>query len=382
MAGYNKKHHSTPFRYYRKIQTIKNSSMKYYIVFIVSVIILASCSDNKAADNKATENKDTVMQYQFATVEKSGVATILKLPAQLAAYQEVSIFPKVNGYVKTVLVDIGSKVTEGELLMVLQAPELEEAALQAKEKYAKAKADYTIDKEHYERYLEAAQTAGAVSPLDLSTLKAKMEADSAVSNAEKANWQMQQTMLGYLNVTAPFTGVITERNVNPGALVSDAEKDKPMLELKQINHLRLQVDIPEAIAAAIKEKDTISFYTEANPGEKMTGTISRISMNVNAQYRSERMEVDVDNKDAALSPGMFANVIVYPKGNQNALSVPKSSVVISTESKYVLVQRANKIIKVPVNTGNETADRIEVYGDVSAGEKVIVNATDDIKADN
>jgi len=356
--------------------------MKYYIVFIVSVIILASCSDNKAADNKATENKDTVMQYQFATVEKSGVATILKLPAQLAAYQEVSIFPKVNGYVKTVLVDIGSKVTEGELLMVLQAPELEEAALQAKEKYAKAKADYTIDKEHYERYLEAAQTAGAVSPLDLSTLKAKMEADSAVSNAEKANWQMQQTMLGYLNVTAPFTGVITERNVNPGALVSDAEKDKPMLELKQINHLRLQVDIPEAIAAAIKEKDTISFYTEANPGEKMTGTISRISMNVNAQYRSERMEVDVDNKDAALSPGMFANVIVYPKGNQNALSVPKSSVVISTESKYVLVQRANKIIKVPVNTGNETADRIEVYGDVSAGEKVIVNATDDIKADN
>ena len=178
--------------------------MKYYIIFIFSVFAFASCSDNKAADNKATENKDTVMQYQLATVEKAGVATMMKLPAQFAAYEEVSIFPKVNGYVKTVLVDIGSKVSEGSLLMVLEAPELEQASLQAKEKYAKAKADFSIDKEHYERLLEASMTAGAVSPLDLSTLKAKMDADSAVSNAEKANWQMQETMMSYLKVTAPF----------------------------------------------------------------------------------------------------------------------------------------------------------------------------------
>src|ERR1700739_5105505 len=112
--------------------------MKKYLDVIASALIFPSCGENKAADNKHTDTTATAPQYQFVAIEKTGVATVVKLPAQLAAYQEVSIFPKVNGYVKTVLVDIGSKDTQGKLLMVLQAPELEEAALQAKEKYTKA----------------------------------------------------------------------------------------------------------------------------------------------------------------------------------------------------------------------------------------------------
>ncbi|MFI5188333.1 MAG: efflux RND transporter periplasmic adaptor subunit, partial [Chitinophagales bacterium] len=194
--------------------------MKYSIIFILSFAVFASCSENKAESNKQDVTKDPPVHYQLATVEKAGVATTIKLPAQLAAYEEVSIFPKVNGYVNNVLVDIGSKVSQGELLMVLEAPELEQASSQAREKYERAKADFSIDKEHYQRLLEASKTAGAISPLDLSAIRAKMDADSALCNAEKANWQIQETMLGYLKVTAPFAGVITERNVNPGVLVS------------------------------------------------------------------------------------------------------------------------------------------------------------------
>ena len=168
------------------------------------------------------------------------------------------------------MVDIGSKVSQGELLMMLEAPELDQASLQAKEKYARARADFSIDREHYQRLLEASKTAGAISPLYLSAIKSKMDADSALCNAEKANWQMQETMLGYLKVAAPFTGVITERTVNPGTLVSAAEKDKPMLELKQVSHLRLQVDVPEDMAATLKNNDTVSFFVNAIPGRKMT----------------------------------------------------------------------------------------------------------------
>src|SRR6202012_2282375 len=98
--------------------------MKYYIILIFSVFAFASCSENKAADNKAAANKIPAVQYQLAAVKKAGVATIIKLPAQLVAYEEVSIFPKVNGYVKTVLVDIGSPVKQGQLLMTLEDPEL------------------------------------------------------------------------------------------------------------------------------------------------------------------------------------------------------------------------------------------------------------------
>ncbi|MEP6747027.1 MAG: efflux RND transporter periplasmic adaptor subunit, partial [Bacteroidota bacterium] len=329
--------------------------MKYYIIFIFSLLFfLISCSDNKASKNTPAETTVPV-QYTYATVQKGGVNASIKLPAQLAAYEEVSIFPKVNGYVKTVLVDIGSKVSKGKLLMMLEAPELQQAAMQAKEKYVRSKADFSIDREHYERFLEASATAGAISPLDLSTLRAKMEADSILSNAEKVNWQMQETMLGYLQVIAPFSGVITERNVHPGALVSAATKDKPMLELKQVDHLRLQVDVPEAFASSLKDKDTVSFYVSALRGKKLTGFISRQAMNMNAQYRSERMEIDVANKDASLSPGMYADITVYAKGNLNTLCVPKSAVVISTERKFVLLTKEGKIKRVDVSTGNETA---------------------------
>jgi len=276
------------------------------------------------------------------------------------------------------LVDIGSKVSKGQLLMTLDAPELEEASLQAKEKYERAKADYSIDQEHYQRLQEASKTAGAISPLDLSTIKAKMDADNALCNAEKANWQMQQTMMGYLQVTAPFAGVITIRNVHPGALVSAEEKSIPMLQLKQVDHLRLQVDIPEGIAGSLKDKDSIAFYTSSFPGKKMTAFISRKSDNVNEQYRSERMEADVFNKDGALAPGMYADVVLQSKGNDNAMSVPKSAVVTSTERKYVLVMNNGKITKTDVSTGNETVDNIEVYGSLQPGDSVITNANDEI----
>jgi RND family efflux transporter MFP subunit len=349
-----------------------------FLFIFLTAIFLYGCSDTKAKENK--DAPEVKPHYVLAVAEQRPVEQTIKLPAQLAAYQEVSIFPKVNGYVTSVLVDIGSHVRQGQLLMVLNAPELEQAVTQAKEKYARTLSDYSISRDNYERLLQAARTPGAISPMDLASAKAKMNADSALSNAEKANWQMQQTMTSYLRVTAPFTGVITQRNVHPGALVSAEGKDtKPMLELKEIDHLRLEVDIPENIAATMRNNDTVSFYLSAYPGKKMTGHISRKSMNINMQYRSERVELDVANKEEALTPGMYADVLFNSKGNPHALSVPKSAVVTSTERKYVVVVRDGKRVKVDVTTGNEGTDKIEILGDVQAGEQVVVNATDEMK---
>ena len=352
--------------------------MKHYFIAITLLVLIASCDDGNKKEKKQ-ETKTAASRYQLGVVEKGGVASTVKLPAQLVAYQEVSIFPKANGYVKNVLVDVGSSVNKGQLLMVLEAPELEQVALQAREKYTRAQADYSIDKERHQRLLEAARTAGAISPLDLSTSRARMEADSAIANAEKANWQMQQTMLGYLRVTAPFSGVITERNVHPGALVSAASKDKPMLELKEVDHLRLLVDIPENMTTSLRDRDTVSFYVSALQGKRMTGFINRRSMNVNAQYRSERMEIDVPNPDRILTPGMYADVQMYSTGNNEAVWVPTSAVVTSTERKYVLRNDNGKIRKTDVSTGNRSADKVEIYGNVHAGDKVIRNANDEIK---
>ena len=342
-------------------------------------IVVSSCQSAKPEKEKDGED-DKRPHYTLSVVQTTGPSSMIKLPGQLAAFQEVSIFPKVNGYVKNVHVDIGSKVHQGQLLMTLEAPELEQSTMQAKEKYARTRADLSIDREHYNRLLEASRTPGAVSPLDLSFVRSKMESDSAVSNAAKSNWQMQETMQAYLKVTAPFSGVITERNTHPGALVSAEAKDsRPMLQLKEIDLLRLQFDVPENLAGSLKVKDTISFYTSAFPGKKMNGFISRKSMNVNAQFRSERVEADVVNTSEFLNPGMYADVVLFPKGNASGFSVPKSSVVTSTERKYVLAVRSGKITKVDVTAGLESGKMVEVFGNLQKSDSLITDANDEIK---
>src|ERR1700736_2930489 len=126
----------------------------FFFIVLLSAGFLYGCSDSKAKENKtATE---AAPHYELARAEQHSVEQTIKLPAQLAAYQEVSIFPKVNGYVTSVLVDIGSHVRQGQLLMVLDAPELQQATTGAKEKYARAISDYTISRDNYERLRQAA----------------------------------------------------------------------------------------------------------------------------------------------------------------------------------------------------------------------------------
>lgn len=346
---------------------------------MAAVWLAAGCANGRTAPANSAAGV-TATPIGLTKLERAALPREIKLPGQLAAFEEVSIFPKVNGYVKDVRVDVGSVVHKGQLLMNLEAPELLQAMTQARERYAQAQLNATISGENYRRMAQAAETPGAVSPMNLASLKAKADADSTVSNAEKANWNMQETITGYLQVTAPFDGVITERNVHPGALVSAESKDgKPMLDLRQVDRLRLQVDIPEGVAGQLREKDTVAFFMSAYPGEKMKGRIARRSDLVNGQYRAERMEMDVDNRDGRLAPGMYADVLLYSKGNPRAFAVPKTAVVTSTERKYVIVVRNGRTVKTDVATGNETADRIEITGDLQPGENIVTKANDEMQ---
>jgi len=291
----------------------------------------------------------------------------------------VDVYPKVNGFIKEIPVDRGSQVKKGQLLVRLEAPEIEQQYYSARAKYLQVYALYLASKDDFDRLVVADKMPGTVSAHDLELARAKMIADSAMAQGEIANYKALEATKDYLTVTASFDGVITERNVHPGALVSAEGKDgKPMLHLGQMDHLRLQVDIPEGIAAGLQNKDTVSFYLSAYPGKKMTGHLTRKSGLVNSTYRAERMEMDVYNKDGRLSPGMYADVLFYSNGNPEAFTVPRTAVVTSTERKYVIAIRDGKTTRIDVATGNESADKVEITGDLRSGEQLVVHATDDL----
>lgn len=355
-----------------QLKTIKKIPMKYFFIMLGS-LALVSCGGRQ--ENKTAAQTNTApAAIRTVPVMKDGLSIVSKLPAQLAAYEEVSIFPKVNGYVKNVLVDIGSKVSKDQLLMTLEAPELQQASASARAEYEKAKSDYEINKENYNRLLEASKTEGAVSAMDLALDRSKVASSLATMNAAQANWQEQEVILQYLQVRAPFSGIITARNVHPGALVSNSVKDIPMLELKQESHLRLQIDVPENIAADLKTGDSISFDIPSLGNKGMRGAISRISENVNPQFRSERVELDVMN-DGTLNSGMYVDVTITTKPLPGLFHVPLSAVNTNAGGKYVIVRKNNQDKNVGITTFHQNADSIEIQGALDAGDSVVVGSS-------
>src|ERR1700739_3404283 len=199
------------------------------IIAILFSLVFISCSTK---ENSISEKKSDAITYSLYTVKTQAIPTTLRLPAQLNPFYEVSIYPRVTGYIKSLPVDIGSVVKAGQVLMEMDAPDVEQNSLSAQERYIKVQATYRASKDNYARLLNAAKTAGAVSPNDLQLAQSQMQSDSALCNSEKANWMAMESMRDYLTVRAPFDGTITMRNVHPGALVTVGSKTdmKPLLE--------------------------------------------------------------------------------------------------------------------------------------------------------
>jgi len=355
--------------------------MKHIIQFSATLAIITMVSCGHTEEKKTTTiSTATVNTYKTCTLQPHKINGTVQLPGVMQPFEFVQLFPKISGFVKTVLVDRGSIVKQGQVLITLEAPEIEQQVAAAKLKYTQANATYLTSKDRYKRLLETSNTPGTISPYDLSAAASKMQGDSATAQAEYANYKAQGTMYGYLTVTAPFDGVITERNVHPGALVGPgAQNAKPMLVLQQSSKLRLVVDIPEQYAAQIQNADEVHYQLNAIPGQDFTGTISRSAQSLSNNYRSETIEIDVANIKNTFRPGMYAEVTLPISGSANAFVVPKSAVVTTTERKYVIAADNNVAKWIDVSEGNQNNDSTEIFGNLQEGESVISNASYQIK---
>ena len=342
------------------------------------MIIFASCENKE--DNKAKALPPVAKVYKTMQLQPRQISGDVQLPGVMQPFEIVMVYPKIGGFVKTVLVDRGSEVKKGQVLITLEAPEIEQQVAAAKLKYTQAQATYLTSKDRYRRLLETSKTPGTISPFDLEAAASKMQGDSATAQGEYANYKAQETIKGYLVVTAPFDGVITERNVHPGALAGpSAQNTKPMLILQQLSKLRLVVNIPEQYAAQVKDGDKVHYKTNALPGKDFTGEVSRSSQSLNNNFRSETIEIDVQNSNNQFKPGMYSEVLLPTSGNVNAFVVPKSAVVTTTEKKYVICVENNSAKWVDISEGNESKDSTEVFGNLHNGDEVIVNANYQLK---
>jgi len=354
--------------------------MKNIILIVTFVFLLAGCKNNKPVD--LTQKAGTAKKVETVKVGRGSLSSVIKIPGQLKPFEVVDIYPKVNGFVKQMFVDRGSVVHTGQVLMTLEAPEIEEQFQAAESKMLQSQEQINASRDRYYRLKAASKTPGAVSDLDLVNAQSKYQSDSAFVQSEQANVNAVRALKDYLVVRAPFDGVITERNVHPGTLTGPnfKQENKPLLNLQEISKLRLEVFIPEEYSDKLDIKDdTIAFTTDALPGQIFRADISRSANSLNNDYRSEAIEADVDNKKNTFKPGVYVEADIKVSSQVQSFTVPASAIVTSTERKYVIVLDNGKARFVTIKEGITNNGITEVFGDFKGDEMVMKNPNSEIK---
>lgn len=348
----------------------------YTAVILSLLIIPASCSKEKS-DPKQETKPMMMANMETVAIKKSNPKVELKLPGELIPDQETALFAKVQSYVKKINVDIGSHVSAGQVLMMLEAPEIQSQAANAKAKWQAQEAIYASTKSSYNRMYKANETKGAIAKDALDQITARKLSDEAQVNAAKSAYRELQDINRYLVIRAPFSGVITERNVDLGAYVGPMG-GTPLMVIQNTSKLRLSLSVSEANVPYLNVGDTISFRVHALPEKNFKARISRKSGSLDLKLRSEKIEADFINHSKELKPFMIAESMIPLQNKEATFFIPRSALVESNMGIYIIKKENGKAKFISVKKGRILNDTIEVFGELTEGDQIIKKGSEEI----
>lgn len=357
---------------------MKNKLFKKSFLFLVLATVLTACNTSEKKEITAIETPPVIETF---IIRKEKLATELRIPAELTGFQQVDIYAKVSSFVKELKVDIGSQVKKGQVLLILEAPEISSQLAAAQSRQLSQKAIYTASKSTFDRLFETSKIEGTISKNDLEQAAARKSSDYAQYQASQAAYKEITIMKSYLVIRAPFDGIISTRNVNLGTFVGSSGKGSefPLFTLQQQNKLRLLIYLPEIYTGYLTIGDELNFSVKSINNETFHAKIARKSGALDNKLRSERVELDVLNSSKKLLSGMVAEVLLPLQSKDNNYVVPKSAVLISSDGVYVFIVRKNKMIKTPVHKGRALENRMEIFGDVPENSILVKVVSEEMK---
>jgi len=347
-------------------------------------------------------------------VEQGTLGTPLTLAGAFKPFQDVDVHAKVAGYIKEIYVDVGSHVKEGQTLAVLEVPELQAelqgadaAVRRSKEEIRRAQGDVERAKSAhaavhsmFDRLRQASeQKAGLVAQQEVDNAQAKdLEAEAQVSSAEaslsaaqqalavaQATQQQYKALSDYTRITAPYAGVVTVRYADTGSLIaagtSESKQAEPVVKLAQISVLRLVLPIPESIAGGIRLGDPIKVHVQALDKDYV-GKVARFADSLDPDTRTMHTEIDFQNSDGKLMPGMYVVATVPVNGPKNVLTVPLEAVDLKgrDEGTVLLVGPGNILEERKIGLGMQGSTRIQVTGGLQEGDQVVVGSRNEFRS--
>ncbi len=360
-------------------------------------LAFAGCRGNAPAQSPEKTAVAGPPTIEVVKVVEQPLDVTLSLPGELNPYQSVALYARVTGFVKTIRVDRGSRVRAGEQIVALEAPELVAQKAEAQSKLQSAEAQLAAIRSKaeanastYDKLKAASATPGVVAGNDVVQAQKAVEADQGQIAAGQQNVEAARQALksvgdteAYLRITAPFTGVVTERNVHPGALVGPTGGPgaaTPIVRIVDSHRLRLVVPVPEAYTAGVTAGTALSFSVAAYPAQRFFGTVSRISQSVDVSTRTMAVELDVNNADGRLAPGTFCQIQWPVRRTGPSLFVPSGSVANTTGRRFVIRIRGGRTEWVDVKTGLGSGPLIEVFGELKPGDEIAARGTDEVRA--
>lgn len=351
----------------------------------------------------------TIASAQVATVQRGDISHTLTLAGQFQPYQAVDVHPKVSGYMQRINVDIGDVVKKGDTLAVLDVPELKaqlqqsvfelqqsnEEIARAQHEINRAEAMHSAVHAESDRLKQAAATEpGLIAQQelddalakDLSTeaqvdaAKSAMAAAKQHAGAAQAENQRVQALHDYTTVVAPIDGVVTWRYADTGALIQGGtnsnSQDLPIVRLAQSSLLRLRIPVPEDDVKYVHVGDTLQVRVDAI-GRALSGKIVRFTRSVNFETRTMETEVDIENKDLSIAPGMYANTLLQLANAHDVITAPTDALVLKGHQQTVYVLDAENRIDVrDVEIGLQGSKLAEIRHGLNPGERVIVGGQD------
>ena len=360
----------------------------------IGCLFVACHSHGKSTDAKASE----IPSARVATAQRGNLAHTLSLAGQFQPYQVVDVHPKVTGFMEKINVDIGDRVHKGQALALLEIPELnaqlkgtgfemrrsKDELLRAEHEIKRAEATHAALHADYQRLLEASkEQPGLVAQQELDDAQSKdLSAESQVDAAKAAAGAAQehtqvanadndrvQALKNYTYVTAPLDGVVIWRYADTGALI---QQDIPIVRLSQSGLLRLRVPIPEKDVRFVHAGDQMEVRVDAI-GRSFTGKIVRFTREVNFETRTMETELDVENRDLSISPGMYANTQMQLAHVENVTTIPVEALVLKGNQETVYALDADHRVHIrSVEIGLRGSKLAEVKSGVEPGDRVII----------
>jgi RND family efflux transporter MFP subunit len=300
-------------------------------------------------------------------------ASALTLPGTTLPFQQATIYARIDGYLQQRLVDIGDRVKAGQLLAVISAPEVDQQLAQAQADLAREKAELAFARTSRERY-EAADREGAVAKEDLDQRRNAVQTAEASMQSGAATVQRLAEQQRFERVTAPFDGVVTQRNVDVGALITagSGASTTPLFALAQNDVLRVYVNVPQPYVNDIQVGRTAQIRTRSLPGRTFAGAIARSAGSLDLNTRTMLTEVDIPNPDGLLKPGMYVQVSLDAERVGPRWRIPASAVIFDAKgTQLAIVGDDHKVELRPVVLGRDFGSEVEVASGLK-GDEVLV----------